>query len=51
MLASSRTARLPPFPWTRTTSSPDIFVGTQRFTPWEACCEILRRAIEHLENR
>jgi|SRR5580704_10847404 hypothetical protein len=49
-LASSRNAGLlPPFP--SATSSPAIFVGTQRFTPWEACCEILRRAIEHLEKR
>ena len=50
MVSPSRTAQLPPFPWTRTTS-PDIFVGAQRFTPWEACCEILRRAIVHLETR
>jgi hypothetical protein len=48
-LASSRNAWLAPFPLA--TSSPAIFVGTQRFTPWEACCEILRRVIEHLENR
>lgn len=48
-LASSRNAGLPPFPLA--TSSPAIFVGTQTFTPWEACCEILRRAIEHLEKR
>ena len=50
-LASSRNAGLPPFPFPFTTSSPAIFVGTQRFTPWEACCEVLRRAIEHLEKR
>jgi hypothetical protein len=48
-LASSRNAGLPPFPLA--TSSPAIFVGTQRFTPWEACCQILRRVIEHLEKR
>ena len=47
-LASSRNW-LPPFPLA--TSSPTFFVGTQRFTPWEACCEILRRAIEYLESR
>jgi len=27
-----------------------IFVGAQRFTAWEARCEIVRRAIEYLEN-
>jgi hypothetical protein len=48
-LARSQNAGLPPFPLA--TSSPTIFGGTQRFTPWEACCEILRRAIEHLEKR
>ena len=47
-LATSR-SWLPPFPLA--TSSPAIFVGTQRFTPWEGCCEVLRRAIEHLEKR
>ncbi len=48
-LASSRNVGLPPFPLA--TSSPAFFVGTQRFTPWEGCCEILRRAIERLEKR
>jgi hypothetical protein len=48
-LASSRNVGLPPFPLA--TSSPAFFVGAQRFTPWEGCCEILRRAIEHLEKR
>ena len=47
-LASSRNVGLPPSPLA--TSSPAFFVGTQRFTPWEGCCEILRRAIEHLEK-
>ena len=28
-----------------------IVVGTQRYTEWEARCEIIRRAIEYLENR
>jgi hypothetical protein len=28
-----------------------IGVGTQRYTEWEARCEIIRRAIEYLENR
>ncbi len=32
-------------------SSPTIFVGAQRFTKWEARCEIVRRAIEYLEKR
>lgn len=32
-------------------SPPTIFVGTQRFTPWEARCEVVRRAIEYLEKR
>jgi hypothetical protein len=31
-------------------ASPDIFVGAQRFTAWEARCEIIRRAIEYLEK-
>jgi hypothetical protein len=31
--------------------SPSILVGTQRLTPLEARCEIVRRAIEYLENR
>ena len=28
-----------------------IVVGTQRYTEWEAQCEIIRRAINYLENR
>ena len=32
-------------------SSQTIFVGTQRYTASEARCEIVRRAIEYLENR
>jgi hypothetical protein len=28
-------------------SSPTIFIGSQRFTLWEARCEIVRRAIEY----
>lgn len=31
--------------------SETIVVGTQRYTEWEARCEIIRRAIEYLENR
>ena len=30
---------------------PTIFVGSQRFTMWEARCEVVRRAIEYLEGR
>lgn len=32
-------------------ASPNIFVGTQRLTAWEARCEVVRRAIEYFENR
>ena len=28
-----------------------IVIGTQRYTEWEARCEIIRRAIKYLENR
>jgi hypothetical protein len=35
----------------RSISSATIFIGTQRFTAWEARCEIVRRAIEYLEKR
>jgi hypothetical protein len=31
--------------------SATILVGTQRFTMWEARCEVVRRAIEHLGGR
>jgi hypothetical protein len=31
--------------------STTISIGTQRFTEWEARCEIVRRAIEFLESR
>jgi hypothetical protein len=31
-------------------SSHTFFVGNQRFTAWEARCEIVRRAIEYLEK-
>jgi len=31
-------------------SAPAILVGVQRFTVWEARCEIARRAIEYLEK-
>jgi hypothetical protein len=32
-------------------SSPTISIGNQRFTVWEARCEIVRRAIKYLEMR
>jgi hypothetical protein len=32
-------------------SAPTVFVGTQRLTVWEARCEIVRRAIDYLEER
>jgi hypothetical protein len=32
-------------------SSPPVYVGTQGLTVWEARCEIVRRAIDYLENR
>jgi hypothetical protein len=32
-------------------ASKTIVVGTQRYTEWEAQCEIIRRAIEYLEDR
>lgn len=31
--------------------SQTIVVGTKQYTEWEARCEIIRRAIEYLENR
>jgi hypothetical protein len=31
--------------------SQTIVIGARRFTEWEARCEIIRRAIEYLENR
>jgi hypothetical protein len=31
-------------------SSQAVFIGTQRFTVWEARCEILQRAIAYFEN-
>jgi hypothetical protein len=40
----------PKFAWMSPFSSPDIFVGAQRFTAWEARCEIVRRAIEYLDG-
>jgi hypothetical protein len=31
--------------------SPAVFMGSQRLTLWEARCEIVRRAVEYLEER
>jgi len=31
-------------------ASQTIVIGTQRYTEWEARCEIIRRAIRYLEN-
>jgi hypothetical protein len=45
-LDKARAAWLP-----RVSSLPVIFIGTQGFTLWEARCEVVRRAIEYLENR
>lgn len=32
-------------------ASEAIVIGTQKYTEWEARCEIIRRAIKYLENR
>jgi hypothetical protein len=45
-LDKARAAWLP-----RVSSRPVVFIGTQGFTLWEARCEVVRRAIEYLENR
>jgi hypothetical protein len=39
----------PKFAW-MSLASPNIFVRAERFTAWEARCEIVRRAIEYLEK-
>jgi hypothetical protein len=49
-LAISASWGSPKFAWMSPFSSPDIFVGAQRFTAWEARCEIVRRAIEYLDG-
>jgi hypothetical protein len=28
-----------------------VYIGTELFTVWEARCEVVRRALEYLENR
>jgi hypothetical protein len=38
-------------PWLGHMALMTIVVGTERFTVWEARCEIVRRAIEYLEKR
>jgi hypothetical protein len=42
----------PRYSWLSSVVAPPytIVVGTERFTAWEARCEIVRRAIEYLEN-
>jgi hypothetical protein len=38
-------------PWLTKFASDNIAIGGQRYTVWEARCEIVRRAIEYLESR
>ena len=38
-------------PWLTQFASDTITIGGQRYTVWEARCEIVRRAIEYLESR
>jgi len=38
-------------PWLTQFASDTIAIGGQRYTVWEARCEIVRRAIEYLESR
>jgi hypothetical protein len=47
VMSNPKFAGLFPFP----PAGPTIIVGTQRFTLWEARCEIVGRVIDHLENR
>ncbi len=43
----------PRYAWLSALLAPSwtIVVGTERFTVWEARCEIVRRAMEYLEKR
>lgn len=43
--------RNPRHAWASPQPSRILVVGTQRYTEWEARCEIIRRTVEHLENR
>ena len=47
VLALHRMRGVPP----STLPSPTVFVGSQGLTLWESRCEIVRRAIEYLEER
>jgi hypothetical protein len=38
-------------PWLTQFASATITIGGQRYTVWEARCEIVRRVIEYLESR
>lgn len=38
-------------PWLTRFASATITIGGQRYTVWEARCEIVRRAIEYLQSR
>jgi hypothetical protein len=38
-------------PWLTQFAGATIAIGGQRYTVWEARCEIVRRAIEYLESR
>jgi hypothetical protein len=51
LLANPRHGWLNSSSTVRALTSPTIVVGSQRLTAWEARCEIIRRAIEYLENR
>jgi hypothetical protein len=51
LLANPRHGWLNSSSISRALNSPTIVVGSQRLTVWEAHCEIIRRAIDYLENR
>jgi hypothetical protein len=57
ILHTAAVLRHPPLGWMsslpyyRAFCSPEVVVGTQHFTAWEARYEIVRRAIEFLEGR
>ena len=48
---SSNTGMARLSPWLTQFASATITIGGQRYTVWEARCEIVRRAIEYLESR
>jgi hypothetical protein len=51
VMTSERFAGLKGYSRAHEFTSPVIFVGTQRLTLWETRFELIRRAIEFLENR